>query len=293
MATGKERQKQLAREHHERQLQRRLERETRAKRTAIIGSSVGVVVVVGGIVAATTLLGGGSGDPQAAASPTTSASASASASAEPTPTTPKVTPTPIDLKTVSCTYTKDAQGKVKEVGLPPKKPNLKARTMTIKTGQGDIVVDLMPKKAPCTVNSFDYLATKNYFDGTKCHRLVTPPTGGLAVLQCGDPLAKADGKEQGGDGGPGYKYADENLGGLEYKRGVVAMANAGAGTNGSQFFIVYGDETASLPPQYTPFGTVTKGMDIVDKVAKGGFLEDQTSPKVPVDIKDVTITGKS
>lgn len=291
MATGKERQKQLAREHHERQLQRRLERESRAKRTAIIGSSVGVVVVVGGIVAATTLLSNGSNDPQAAASPT--ASASISPSAEPTPTQPKVTPTPIDLKTVSCAYTKDAQGKTKDVGLPPKKPNLKAQTMTLKTGQGDIVIDLMPKKAPCTVNSFDYLASKNYFDGTKCHRLVTPETGGLAVLQCGDPLAKADGKVQGGDGGPGYKYADENLGGMEYKTGVVAMANAGPGTNGSQFFIVFGDETSSLPPQYTPFGTVTKGMDIVDKVAKGGFLEDNTAPKVPVDIKDVTISGKS
>lgn len=291
MATGKERQKQLAREHHERQLQRRLEREARVKRTAIIGSSVGVVVVVGGIVAATTLLSGGNGDPQAAASAT--ASASTSTSAEPTPSEPpQPTPTPIDLKTVSCAYTKSEQGKVKDVGLPPKKPNLKAQTMTIKTNQGNIVVDLMPKKAPCTVNSFDYLASKNYFDDTKCHRLVTPESG-LAVLQCGDPLAKADGKEQGGNGGPGYVYADENLGGMKYTRGVVAMANAGAGTNGSQFFIVYGDETASLPPQYTPFGTVTKGMEIVDKVAKGGFLEDKTSPKVPVDIKDVTITGKS
>ncbi|MEU7004000.1 peptidylprolyl isomerase [Nonomuraea sp. NPDC046570] len=291
MSTGKERQKQLAREHYERQMQRRAEREARAKRTAVIGSTVGVVVVVGGIVAATTLLSGNNdGATQSAADATPTAAITPTGA----PTeAPQVTPSPIDLKTVSCAYTKDAQGKSKDVGLPPAKPNLKARTMTVKTGDGDIVIDLQPKKAPCTVNSFDYLASKDYFDNTRCHRLVTPQAGGLAVLQCGDPLAKADGKSQGGDGGPGYKYADENLGGMPYKRGVVAMANAGAGTNGSQFFIVFGDETASLPPQYTPFGTVTKGMEIVDKVAKGGFLDDQTAPKVPVEIKDVTISGKS
>ena len=263
MSTGKERQKQLAREHYERQRQRRVERESRAKRTAVIGSTVGVIVVVGGIVAGITLIGGGD--------EATSKAAAAG----------------------TCTYTKDAQGKSKDVGLPPAEPNLQPRTMTINTNDGDIVVALATEKAPCTVNSFDYLASKGYFDNTKCHRLVTPDKGGLAVLQCGDPLAPADGKTPGGDGGPGYKFPDENLGGMPYKRGVVAMANAGPGTNGSQFFIVFGDETASLPPQYTPFGTVTKGMEIVDKVAKGGMLADGTAPKVPVEIKHVTISAKS
>ena len=78
------------------------------------------------------------------------------------------------------------------------------------------------------------------------------------MLQCGDPLAKADGKNPAdGQGGPGYRFADENLQGAKYTRGVVAMANSGANTNGSQFFIVFGD--LQLPPNYTPFGTVKRG----------------------------------
>ncbi|MCG5218821.1 peptidylprolyl isomerase [Streptosporangium sp. KLBMP 9127] len=286
MATGKERQKQLAREHYERQMQRRAEREARAKRTAVIGSTVGVLVVIGGVVAVTTWLTGSDSPTDASASP----SAVPSASQPPT-----VQPTPIDATKVSCSYPADAKGgPAKKVGTPPAKPDLKAERMTFDTSQGEIVVDMEPMKAPCTVNSFAFLAGKNFFDGTKCHRLVTPGAGGLAILQCGDPLAKADGKgTTDGQGGPGYTFADENLGGMEYGKGVVAMANSGPNTNGSQFFLIYGDETKSLPPQYTPFGTVTKGMDILDKVAKGGFLADNTAPKVGVQIKDVTISGKS
>ncbi|SDR26892.1 peptidylprolyl isomerase [Thermostaphylospora chromogena] len=278
MATGKDRQRQLAREHYERQMRRRAERQARARRVTVIGSTVGVLVVVCGVIAAVTLLGGND----------------AETSAEAAPPTPAASSTPVDPTKVTCQYTDDSNGPSKDVGRPPAKPDLDAETMTLKTNHGDIVIDLEPMKAPCTVNSFAFLAEKDYFDGTKCHRLVTPSTGGLAILQCGDPQAKADGKGgTDGQGGPGYKFADENLGGMEYGRGVVAMANSGPDTNGSQFFIVYGDETKSLPPQYTPFGTVTKGMDIVDKVAEGGFLADNVAPKVGVEIKDVTISGKS
>jgi peptidyl-prolyl cis-trans isomerase B (cyclophilin B) len=289
VATGKERQKRLAREHYERQLKRRAEREARKKRMAVIGSTVGVVTVVGGVVAAVAFLGSGGAETNAAADPSTDPSALPTPSEEPRPT-----PTPLDLAKVKCSYPKDAKGEVKNVGTPPAKPNLKAKTMTLSTNEGDIVIDLATEQAPCTVNSFDFLAKKNYFDGPKCHRLVTPPTGGLAILQCGDPLAKADGKgTKDGQGGPGYRFDDENLGGMEYVRGTVAMANSGENTNGSQFFLIYGDETKGLPPQYTPFGTVRKGLEILDKVAAGGFLEDNTSPKVGIELKDVTISGKS
>ncbi|WP_233507590.1 peptidylprolyl isomerase [Spongiactinospora gelatinilytica] len=273
MATGKERQRQLAREHYERQMQRRIERQAKTKRNAVIGSTIGVVVVIGGVVAAVTLIGGGDSRPQAASSPS---------------------PSPLDATKVSCSYPEDAKGVTKKVGTPPSKPDLAATQMALNTSQGEIVVDMLPMKAPCTVNSFAFLASKDYFDGTSCHRLVTPETGGLAILQCGDPKAEADGKgTTDGQGGPGYSFADENLGGMPYGRGVVAMANSGENTNGSQFFLIFGDETKSLPPKYTPFGTVSKGMDILDKVAKGGFLADNTAPKVKVQIKDVTISGKS
>lgn len=291
MATGKDRQRQLAREHHERQLQRRIEREQRAKRTAIIGSSVGVVVVVGGIVAAVALLGGGDPQPEAAAT------AQPSASADPATAAPAAAPKPFDAKTSTCDYVADqAGGKIKDVGKPPAKVKTKpaTETMTMKTNLGDIVVSLDNAKAPCTVNSLAYLAQKKYYDGSKCHRLGSEQ---FPMLQCGDPTAKADGKStEDGSGGPGYVMAEENLKGATYKRGTMAMAKTSApGSTGSQFFLVYGD--LGLTPDYTPVGTITKGLDILDKVNKAGVItpmQDGTgAPKETVEIKDVTISAKS
>ncbi|WP_331459537.1 peptidylprolyl isomerase [Nonomuraea sp. SBT364] len=290
MATGKDRQKQLAREHHERQMQRRLEREQRNKRTAIIGSTVGVVVVVGGIVAAVAVLGGGS-DPatEAASTPTASAPQDTAAAA--------AQPKPYDPATGTCGYVADtAGGQVKDVGMPPAEVKLKpaTKTMTLKTNQGDIVVELDNAKAPCTVNSLEHLAGKGFYDGSKCHRLGSEK---FPMLQCGDPTAKADGKAAGdGSGGPGYVMVEENLEGATYKRGVMAMAKTQApGSTGSQFFLVFGD--IGLTPDYTPVGTITKGLDILDKVNKAGVIGDSGdgtgAPKETVEIKDVTISGKS
>ncbi|MET7464289.1 peptidylprolyl isomerase [Nonomuraea sp. NPDC005501] len=295
MATGKDRQKQLAREHHERQLQRRIEREQRAKRTAIIGSTVGVVVVVGGIVAAVALLGG---DPnnEAAATPTASAQ-DTSAPQDTASASPAAQPKPYDPATGTCGYVADTGGgTVKDVGMPPAKvsPKPATKTMTLVTNLGDIKVELDNAKAPCTVNSLAFLAKKNYYDGSKCHRLGSDK---FPMLQCGDPTAKADGKPgQDGSGGPGYVMAEENLKGATYKRGVMAMAKTQApGSTGSQFFLVYGD--IGLTPDYTPVGTITKGLDILDKVNKAGVIGDAGdgtgAPKETVEIKDVTIAGKS
>ena len=121
--------------------------------------------------------------------------------------------------------------------MPPVKPAFKAAKYqaTIKTNRGTIVLDLLNHKATCTVNSFIYLAAKNYFNNTPCHRLTT---AGIYVLQCGDPTGT-------GSGGPGYKFANENLAGAKYTQGTVAMANAGPGTNGSQFFLVYRNSHAA------------------------------------------------
>ncbi|WP_327091698.1 peptidylprolyl isomerase [Nonomuraea sp. NBC_01738] len=296
MATGKDRQKQLAREHHERQMQRRVEREQKAKRTAIIGSTVGVVVVVGGIVAAVALLNGGDAKTEAAATPEPSVSDTAAPSASASPTAPVAAAKPYDPKTGKCGYVADTSGTVKKVGTPPAKvsPKPAVKTMTISTNLGDIQVQLDNAKAPCTVNSLEFLAKKNYYDGSKCHRLGSAQ---FPMLQCGDPTAKADGKSQtDGMGGPGYVMAEENLQGATYKRGVMAMAKTSApGSTGSQFFLVSGD--LQLSPDYTPVGTITKGLDILDKVNKAGVItpgQDGTgAPKETLQFKDVTISGKS
>ncbi|WUH99196.1 peptidylprolyl isomerase [Spirillospora sp. NBC_00431] len=166
--------------------------------------------------------------------------------------------------TRTCRYSPATPGKVKDVGTPPSQvPAKQPQRATIKTNLGALVVQLDAAKAPCTVNSLAHLAGKRYYDNTACHRLTTSPS--LKILQCGDPSGT-------GTGGPSYSFADEITGGTRYTRGTVAMANAGPGTNGSQFFILYAD-SASLPPNYTVFGRVTSGMEVVDKVARAGAGE--------------------
>ena len=133
-----------------------------------------------------------------------------------------------------------------------------AEQITFTTNYGPIVVTTDPA-APQTVAGQSSLAKNGYFDGTICHRVVTQ---GIFVLQCGDPTGT-------GTGDPGYTLPDENLPGAtenNYPAGTVAMANAGPGTGGSQFFIVYDDTT--LPPGYTIWGEVTKGLDTVAKIGK-------------------------
>ena len=158
-----------------------------------------------------------------------------------------------------------------------------AYTLTMVTNCGTIVAKLDGAKAPHTVNSFAFLAGKHYFDNTPCHRLTT---AGIYVLQCGDPTGT-------GTGGPGYTIPDENLKGATYPAGTVAMANTGQPhTGGSQFFFVYAN--TSLPPQYTPFGTVTGGLDILTAIAKAGSDDSNGAgdgaPKQPVVIESFTVT---
>ena len=126
------------------------------------------------------------------------------------------------------------------------------------TTQGMITVQMLTDKAPCTTFSFRFLASQGYFNKTHCHRLTIQ---GIFVLQCGDPTGT-------GSGAPGYAFNDENLAGATYPAGTVAMANAGPNTNGSQFFFTWKDTT--LPPLYTPFGTVIGGMDVLQKIAAAG-----------------------
>ncbi|MFD8598335.1 peptidylprolyl isomerase [Kitasatospora sp. NPDC059646] len=154
----------------------------------------------------------------------------------------------------------------------------------LRTTQGTITFKALTDKAPCTTFSFRFLAEKGYFDRTHCHRLTTQR---LYVLQCGDPTGT-------GSGGPGYSFPDENLEGATYPAGTVAMANAGPNTNGSQFFFVWKD--TKLSPHYTPFGQVTSGLDVLQKIAAGGE-DDQNAPgdgfpTLRVDFRKVSIASR-
>jgi cyclophilin family peptidyl-prolyl cis-trans isomerase/Ethanolamine utilization protein EutJ (predicted chaperonin) len=156
-----------------------------------------------------------------------------------------------------------------------RQPAAGTQEMTIVTNLGVVEVGVDTAGAPCTAGSFTFLAMQGYFDGQQCHRLVTD---GIWVLQCGDPDARAaiEAATPGmaGTGSPGYMFGDENLPNeteANYPAGTFAMANAGPGTTGSQFFIVYEDTT--LPAAYTILGEVTSGMDIVDQVAAAGAVQ--------------------
>ncbi|RAG85456.1 peptidylprolyl isomerase [Streptacidiphilus pinicola] len=136
-------------------------------------------------------------------------------------------------------------------------------TATLKTSCGDVGLKLDATHAPKTVNNFVFLAQQGFFDHSHCHRLTT---AGIYVLQCGDPTAT-------GTGSPGYKFDDEYLNdpaiqGGTYPAGTLAMANSGPNTNGSQFFLVYKD--SQLSANYTPFGTITSGLDILNHIARDG-----------------------
>lgn len=130
----------------------------------------------------------------------------------------------------------------------------------INTNRGLIVVELDPSQAPNTVNNFVYLAQNHYFDGMVFHRV--EKSGQFQIIQTGDPLGKDPTKR--GTGGPGYKFNDEPVKG-DYTAGTLAMANSGANTNGSQFFINLTDNK-SLPKNYNLFGKVVQGLDVAQKI---------------------------
>lgn len=276
----------------DRQLERRAALEKRKRLFTIVGSAVGAVLVVVAVVATVIVTNRDSDSTTASASTTTPATSSA------TDTPPGIAPlppfaAPADLG-ADCQYPA-AEPASREVNPPrtgkvPTDPAQVSASMT--TDQGNIGLQLDNAKAPCTVNSFASLAQQNYFNDTPCHRLTT---GGLAVLQCGDPTGK-------GTGGPGYEFANEYPTNqyqpdnpalsqpVIYPRGTLAMANAGPGTNGSQFFLVYQD--SQLPPNYTVFGTIDEtGLATLDKIAAAGVEggAGDGAPAQPVQIKSVAL----
>ncbi|HEV2636819.1 MAG TPA: peptidylprolyl isomerase [Actinocrinis sp.] len=244
--------------------------------------------------AATTVTAGQASTAASPGSDTTSAPAAGSsgvfggtALAADAPPCPK----PADVAAETAGYIACGQA-ARNVGLPVYNAAQaqKTYTVTIHTTQGPIVFTAEGVKAPYTVYSFLYLAQKAYFNDSPCHRLTT---SGIFVLQCGDPTGT-------GTGTPGYQFQDENLNAyglpgadstVTYPPGSVAMANSGPGTNGSQFFLVYRD--SPLPPSYTPFGQITQGLDILQKIAAAGTDDangtGDGNPNTAVQIQSVTV----
>jgi peptidyl-prolyl cis-trans isomerase B (cyclophilin B) len=263
---GSRRERELARAKYERQQARRAAAVARVRRRAQIGAAVvAVLVVFGGVFALSRTV-----------------DRDDATSAAETVETPS--PTAAAKPTGDCTYTKLPGGnsEARFVGLPPGKADTTGSyTAKISTNQGEIAMEMFADKAPCAVNSFGFLAGKGFFDGTRCHRMLV---GAEGILQCGDPSGT-------GRGGPGYSFADENLDGATYPRGTVAMANSGKDTNGSQFFLVF--QASAFPPNYTPFGRITSGLDILDRVAKGGTQgEQRDEPKTNVVVDDVIVSKR-
>jgi peptidyl-prolyl cis-trans isomerase B (cyclophilin B) len=278
----------------ERQLERREAQARRRRLFTIIGSAVGAILVIGAVVATVIVTNKGSNGTTASASPSSASSSSTSALPAP-PADGKLPPftAPADLG-ANCQYpaaeAASRPNKPPHTGKVPTDPAQISASMS--TSQGNIGLQLDNAKAPCTVNSFASLAQQGFFNDTPCHRLTT---GGLAVLQCGDPTGQ-------GTGGPGYQFANEyptdqyqpDNPALQqpvlYPRGTLAMANAGPGTNGSQFFLVYKD--SQLPPNYTAFGTIdATGLATLDKIAaagvEGGGADGK--PATPVQIKSIQL----
>ena len=270
----------------ERQLERREQRAKRQRLITIIASVTGVLVVVGAVVATVVITSKDSPE-TTSASTTTSLDPTAPQPASDGTLPPFVAPAGLGQ---DCQY--PAAGEASRKVDPPrtgKIPMDEAEiSVSMATDQGNIGLMLNNAQAPCTSNSFASLAGQGYFNDTPCHRLTTSDS--LSVLQCGDPTGQ-------GTGGPGYEFANEyptnqyqpDNPALQqpvlYPRGTLARANAGAGTNGSQFFLVYKD--SQLPPNYTVFGTIDEtGLATLDKIAgagvEGGGQDGPPATKVQV-----------
>ncbi|MCU1461621.1 MAG: peptidylprolyl isomerase [Acidimicrobiales bacterium] len=240
-------------------------RQTRRGQVIAIGL---VVVVIAGIALFTS---GGKKSKKVASTGTTTV----------TPTTASQAPPTVASATITgdtpCPQANGSSARTVKFAKPPPMcvdPS-KTYTATMETDAGTITIVLDPKKAPKTANNFVVLARYHYFDGIVFHRVIPG-----FVVQGGDPAGT-------GSGGPGYMFADELPKAGDYKVGSLAMANSGANTNGSQFFIITGDQGVALPPSYSLFGQVTAGMDVVKKIEADG--DTSGTPKTLHHMVKVTI----
>ena len=274
MPTNEER-RENAKRKLERQLQRREEQAKKRRTMTIVGGAAAALVVIAAVVATVVITRNDSGNTASASTSESTSSVFDAPTAAPAATGQLPEFTPLASTGADCQY--PAAQPASKKNTPPRTGKVPTEPATVSasmaTSQGNIGLQLDNAKSPCTVNSFASLAQQGYFNDTPYHRLTTSPS--LAVLQCGDPTGQ-------GTGGPGYEFGNEyptdqypaGDPGLQqpvvYPRGTLAMANAGPGTNGSQFFLVYKD--SQLPPQYTVFGTIDEtGLATLDKIAEAGI----------------------
>lgn len=246
MTSTKERQRAAARARLEKEMaQRAAAARKRRQLQAGIGAGVALLLVVAGTVWLVASLGDDAESPQAQQPGGTE---------------------------VTCVWNEipaeQRQPTIKDVGLPSttNPPTSGSQVMTLDTNFGQIDVTMDLAKVPCTAASFTHLASQQFWNGTKCHRMFP------GMLQCGDPSARGEGyRDTDGTGGPTYQYANENLPVNDrpaYPAGVIALANSGPDTNGSQFFFIY--EDTELSPDYTVLGQVTAGLDVIKKATEAG-----------------------
>lgn len=295
MSTNKQR-REAAKRKLDRQIERRAQQAKRRRILLIAGSAAAAVAVVAAVVLVVVKKDDKKSNPTA--STTSSSAAPSSAAGLPPVELHNAAPMPAFKAPANlganCQYPADKAAPAAKPAKPPrtgKVPTDPAQvSASMMTSQGKVGLMLANNESPCTVNSFASLANQHYFNDTKCHRLTTSPS--LSVLQCGDP--KGD-----GTGGPGYQFANEyptnqypaNDPKLKqpvvYPRGTMAMANAGADTNSSQFFLVYRD--SALPPEYTVFGKIQDdGLATLDKIAAAGVAGGSEDGPPAL---DVTITS--
>jgi cyclophilin family peptidyl-prolyl cis-trans isomerase len=218
-----------------------------------------------------------------------------SSAATPAPTLPSIapaTPTPVPTPTPTpdpnVPATPDLSSCPKSWDQIPPLAAGQTRTVTIQTDLGNIVTEVSGDLAPMAAGNFAALAECGFYDGVVFHRTVPG-----FVIQAGDgefARVPIEQPQHMGVGGPGYQFDDEPVVG-EYVRGTLAMANAGPDTNGSQFFIVLEDLTGQLPKDYTIFGAVTEGMDVVDEIAAAPQSgPPNNTPDDPVVMTKVTVS---
>ncbi|MGI8869920.1 MAG: peptidylprolyl isomerase [Mycobacteriales bacterium] len=312
MPTDRQR-RQAAIRKAQRQLARRQQDAAKRRRRNQILGVAGTIIVVAGIIIG-IVVGTGGSDKKTTATPTGSGTATAKLSAKPSSkpkksTSPKPTASPYPTHTFAkrthkplvssgpCKYAETtellASPSAKDVGLPPDPsptPSTGTAKLELATSQGPIEITLDRADAPCAVQSTIFLAQKGFYNDTACPRVVT---SGIFVLQCGDPS-----NSQGG--GPTYGYSEEINQHTTYGAGAVAMANTGrASTTGSQFFMVYQNSNqnpktgSGLGRNFSLIGTITKGLDVVQKIARAGAAANPsptataTSTAAPTDGKPI------
>ena len=222
----------------------------------------------------------GTAAPTSAPTPTATVAVTPSGdAAAPADATATTAPTPTPLPTAGAGSATGSDGIMQWREPPPRIIDPEASySAVINTSAGAITVELLTGDAPATVNNFVFLAREGFYDGVIFHRTIPG-----FMIQGGDPTGR-------GDGGPGYRFADEPVQ-RPYTRGVMAMANAGPNTNGSQFFLMHADYP--LPPNYTIFGQAVSGLETIDAIATaptkpGG---EGSSPVTPAVIQSVEIVG--